>query len=543
VNGIALDALRQPEIRRLEVGWALSLLGTFGYTVALLAYSYSEGGAGLVAAYGVASAVPGAFLTPVLMSLADRIGAAAMLRTTTGARTLLIALAGVLALADAPAWTVVVLAAGAHALSATFRPTQAASLPWLARTPAELTAATVTATMAENLAALGGPLLAGVALAVADAPTALLVASVWLLLATLSLVRLSVPVAARPAPASRGGGLVRDAVAGAAALARIGRPAGMVVLAFAQTFVRGALLVLMIVLALDTLGLGEESIGWLNAAIGLGGLAGATVAARVVRLSSLGRCFIVGAAGWGVGVLALSGAPTGVLAFAALVLVGVANAFQDASAFILMPRLLGPDLAGRALGAFELVVMAGMGSGSLLAPVLADRLGARASLLVLGGALTVLAIAYVVPFATVDRQLPPPRPEAELLRTVAVFAPLPLVVIEELALAAESHRYGDGEVVTHEGDAGDRFFVVTAGAATCTVAGTPRPELRPGDGFGEIALLRNLPRTATVTATGDLQVLSLTRDRFLAAVSGNQLSAEQAESLARQRLAADTPPG
>jgi MFS family permease len=316
----------------------------------------------------------------------------------------------------------------------------------------------------------------------------------------------------------------------------------MVVLAFAQTFVRGALLVLMIVLALDTLGLGEESIGWLNAAIGLGGLAGALVAARVVRLSSLGRCFIVGAIGWGVGVLALSGAPTGVLAFASLVLVGVANAFQDASAFILMPRLLGPEVAGRALGAFELVVMAGMGSGSLAAPALADGLGARTSLLVTGAALSVVAIAYVAPFVRIDQEMPPPRPEAELLREVSVFAPLPLVVIEELALAAESRSFLDGEVVTREGDAGDQFYVVTAGAAACTVDGTPRPDLGPGAGFGEIALLRDVPRTATVTAVGRLEVLGLARDRFLTAVWGNLLSAEQAESLARQRLAADTQP-
>jgi MFS family permease len=536
-----LDALRQPDIRRLEVGWALSLAGTFSYTVALLAFSYAEGGAHLVAAYGVASTVPGAVLTPVLMSLTDRVGGAAMLRATTAVRTLLVALAAGLAMTDAPAVVVVALAAGAHSLSATFRPTQATALPWLARTPAELTAATVTATMAENLAALIGPVLAGIALAAWDAPTAIAASAVCLLLATLSLLRLSVPDGARAARTSRRPGLLRDALAGGAALARIGRPAGMVVLAFAQTFVRGALLVLMIVLALDTLALGEDSIGWLNAAIGLGGLAGAAVAARVVHLRSLGRCFIVGAGGWGVGVLALSGAPTGATAFAALVLVGVANAFQDASAFILMPRLLGPELAGRALGAFELVVMAGMGSGSLLAPVLVRELGARGSLLVVGAGLTLLAVAYFTPFAVIDREMPLPRPEGALLRKVPIFAPLPLVVIEQLVLAAEPHSYGDGDVVTHEGDPGDLFYVVTAGSAAVSVAGESRPALGPGDAFGEIALLHDVPRTATVTATGSLQVLALAREPFLTAVSGNHVSAEQAEALARRRLGADPP--
>jgi MFS family permease len=540
VSNAGLDALRQPDIRRLEVGWALSLTGTFSYTVALLAYAYAEGGAHLVAAYGVASTVPGALLTPVLMGLTDRIGAATMLRATTATRTLLIALAAACAVADAPGPVVVALAAGAHSLSATFRPTQATSLPWLARTPAELTAATVTATMAENLAALVGPVLAGIVLAAWDPQTAIAVSGGCLLLATLSLLRLSVPDAARPVRTSREDGLVRGMVEGGAALARIGKPAGLVVIAFAQTFVRGALLVLMIVLALDTLALGDDSIGWLNAAIGLGGLAGALVAARVVHMSVLGRCLVIGVGGWGLGVLALSGSPTGVVAFVALVLVGVANAFQDASAFIMMPRLLGPEVAGRAMGAFELVVMAGMGSGSLLAPVLVDWLGARGSLLCVGAGLFLVAAAYLPAFARIDREMPQPPPEAALLRRVSVFAPLPLMVIEQLALAAEPHSYADGEVVTREGDAGDRYFVVTEGSASVTVAGEARPALGPGDGFGEISLLHDVPRTATVTAAGPLHVLSLAQDKFLGAVSANQVSAEQAQSLARQRLTADS---
>lgn len=540
VSNAAVDALRQPDIRRLEAAWALSLTGTFSYTVALLAYAYAEGGSHLVAAYGVASTVPGAVLTPLLMGLTDRVGAATMLRVVTATRTVLVGLAAACALDDAPGPVVVALAAGAHALSATFRPTQASALPWLARTPAELTAATVTATMAENLAALVGPVFAGVVLAVWDAPTAIAASAGCLVLATTSLLRLTVPDAARPQRARQQGGLVRGVLEGGVALARIGKPAGLVALAFGQTFVRGALLVLMIVLALDTLALGDDSIGWLNAAIGLGGLVGAAVAARAVHLTTLGRCLVVGVGGWGVGVMALSGAPTGVVAFLALLLVGLSNAFQDASAFIMMPRLLGPEVAGRAMGAFELVVMAGMGSGSLLAPALADWLGTRGALLCIGGALSVVAAAYFASFATIDRTMPQPPPEAALLRTVPVFAPLPLMVIEQLALAAEAHTFADGDVVTREGDPGDRFFVVTSGTAAVSVGGEQRPALGPGEGFGEIALLHDVPRTATVTAVGPLQVLSLAQDRFLSAISDNQVSAEQAQALARQRLTADS---
>lgn len=536
-----LEALRQPDIRRLEVGWVLSLAGTFGYTVALLAYSYAEGGPRLVAAYGVASTVPGALLTPILMSVTGRVGSATTLRVTTACRAILVALAAALAFADASAVVAVILVAAAHSLSATFRPTQAAALPWLARTPAELTLATVAATLAENVAALVGPLLAGVVLAIADPPWAIVASAICLLLATSSLRKLSVPEERRSGRPARARQLLGDAVAGAVALGRIGRPAGMVTIAFAQTFVRGALLVLLTVLALDTLGLSADSIGWLSAAIGVGGVAGAAAGSRLVRMTTLGRCFLVGAAGWGVGVLTLSGAATGVWAFGALVLVGVANAFQDAPAFVLMPRLLGPELAGRALGAFELVVMSGMGLGALLAPTLADRLGVRAALVLLGGLLIVLAAAYTPPFVAIDRHAPPPLPEADLLRRLPVFAALPVVVLEQLALAVNEQTFEDAEVVVREGEPGDLFYVVVEGTAQVTVAGSPRPALGPGEGFGEVALLRGVPRSATVVASGQLRVLSLARDRFLSAVSGNPRSAEQAEALARQRLAADPP--
>ncbi|WP_183408054.1 cyclic nucleotide-binding domain-containing protein [Nocardioides pocheonensis] len=541
MSGGGLAALRRPDIRRLELGWGMSLAGTFGYTVAMLAYAYAEGGPTLVALYGVASTVPGALLTPVLMSLTDRVGGATMLTATTATRTLLVTLAGGLALAHFPAYAVVGLVAAAHSLSATFRPTQATLLPWLARTPAELTAATVTATMAENLAALLGPILAGTVLALADAATALLVSAGCLLLASLSVRGLDDPPAERAAHQPRRQGVLRDAAAGALALMRIGRPAGMVVLAFAQTFVRGALLVLLVVLALDTLSLGDDSIGWLNAAIGLGGLVGAAAASRLVGLHNLGRCFVAGVAGWGVGVLALSGAPTGVVAFAALVLVGLANAFQDAPAFILMPRLLGHEVAGRALGAFELVVMAGMASGSLVAPALADLWGVRTALLVIGSALVVLAVAYAAPFASIDREMPQAAPEVALLREVPVFAPLPLVVMEQLALEVEQHLHGDGETVVREGEPGECFYVVVEGRAAVSVAGESRPDLGPGDGFGEIALLRGVPRTATVTARGPLRLLSVRREQFLRDVSRNAVSSEEAEALARRRLAKDPP--
>jgi hypothetical protein len=195
-------------------------------------------------------------------------------------------------------------------------------------------------------------------------------------------------------------------------------------------------------------------------------------------------------------------------------------------------------MAGRTMGALELVILAGTGAGSIAAPLLEGWLGLRPTLLLLGGVLLAGSMGYAVQFAAIDRALPPPRPEVELLRNLPMFAALPLVTIEQLAGSLEQRVYDDGVVVMSEGDPGDRFYLITGGTAQVTVRGNDMPALRPGDGFGEIALLRDVPRTATVTADGRLATLGLEREDFLCAISGTPSSARHAELLAERRLAA-----
>ncbi len=545
--GAFRDVMRLPDVRRIELGWGLSLAGGSVATVAFLVYAYEAGGAALVAAYGVARTLPGAVVTPLVSSAADRVRRDRLLRMTTGARAVLVGMAAAWATLGGLPVVVIALAGTSAAIAGTYRPLQAAALPWLVRTPAELAAANIVATLMENAGSLLGPALAAVTLIVAGPAAAMAVAAGCLTAATLALWRLAVPEEARPSTHGADGHgarrSMREVTAGAAALLRIAPPAGLAVLAFAQTFVRGAMLVLVVVLALDVLVLGEDSVGWLNAAMGLGGLAGGMAAAATLRLTRLGRSFVLGIALWGLPLLLLAAVPTPPVAYLALVVVGIGNAIEDASMFTLLPRLVGPRLAGRALGALELVVFAGVGSGSVAAPVLVAELGTRAVLAVMGVILVVLAVAYALRFAHIDRTTAPPGREIDLLRGLPMFASLPLVVVEQLAASLEKHEYAPGEVVMREGERGDRFHIVVEGTAGVTVRGTPRPPLRPGDGFGEIALLRDVPRTATVSATERLHTLSLSRSEFLAAVTGNRVSAGFAHSLADERLAADAPSG
>jgi CRP-like cAMP-binding protein len=122
-----------------------------------------------------------------------------------------------------------------------------------------------------------------------------------------------------------------------------------------------------------------------------------------------------------------------------------------------------------------------------------------------------------------------------------MFAPLPLAVTELLAAETEPCRFPAGTVVMREGETGDRFHLIIDGSAAVSVRGAPRPSLQRGDCFGEIALLRNIPRTATVTAKQPLRTLALGREEFLTAVTGNSTSKEAADALVAQRLSADTP--
>ncbi len=235
--------------------------------------------------------------------------------------------------------------------------------------------------------------------------------------------------------------------------------------------------------------------------------------------------------------------PSVVTAYVALAVVGIGNAVEDVAIYTLMPRAFRPRFVGRALGALELTVFVGIGLGSVAAPVLADVFGVRGALGALGGGLAGLAVLYATRFVRLDADLPVPGPEAGLLRRNPIFAPLPLATVELLATQLSPHRFEAGEVVMAEGEPGDRFHLIAEGSAAVSVGGEDRPTLGVGQGFGEIALLRDIPRTATVTAVGPLRTLSLPRDEFLAAIGSSRLAAETAAATAEDRLGADRVPG
>src|SRR6201989_3522699 len=275
-------------MRGIELVYGLSITGELAGTVALVVYALGAGGAALVAAYAASRTVAGMAVTLVLTGVTNRLRRDRLLRWITSIRSVLLAVAALLAASGQPPAAVIAAGAASSALSGTYRPLQAAVLPWLVRTPAELAASNAVTAVMENSGALIGPLLAGGLLAVAAPAAAVAAAAGILAAATVVLLRLTVPDT--PELPGRGAGqVVRDVTSGLAEFVEMAPPGGVAILAFAQTLLRGALVVLIAVLAVHVFALGGSAVGWLTAAFGARRLGRAAVAAGAGRAPRLGR--------------------------------------------------------------------------------------------------------------------------------------------------------------------------------------------------------------------------------------------------------------
>ena len=343
----------------------------YGALVAISVYAFTQGGARAVALFGVLRILPALLLTPVVTSMADRVARERLLLWATLVRAAALALVCVAVLADLPLLVVLMLAGLESAFLGIHRPAQNALLPWLARTPEELTAANVLSSLLEGIGVFVGPALVGITLAVSGPAAAVGAMTVLMLAAVVALARLRVP-GQQPPPHTVSSGFARrmlaDLLGGIRVYPATTGTSTLLALAFVQTLVRGALSVLMVLLAVEVLGIGEPGVGWLSAAMGLGGLAGGVLAVRVVRGRWLARWGALAVAGWGLPLVALAAVDSVPLALALFALVGVANGVLDVAVFTALQRALPAGAIGRALGVLETVALVGIGLGAALTP-------------------------------------------------------------------------------------------------------------------------------------------------------------------------------
>jgi MFS family permease len=526
------SAVRNPDVRRAQLAWGAAIAAEWAHFVAFGVFAYEVGGASAVGIAGLVRLLPAAFVAPFAASLGDRFPRERFLVAMTLVAS--VALAGSAAAFYADADVLVFAFAALLGVAVTLiRPALQALLPSLARTPEELIASNGATSTIESIGTLLGPLLAGVLVSAADAGVVFAASSGVLVPATMVLLRVRVQGPVGVAPAVREVGVRTLLVAGFRAILRSSRARLVVALATSQALVRGFLNVLIVVAAFDVLDMGGEAVGYMTAAIGAGGLIGA-IGAMTLGGRGLAVLFGIALVFWGLPIALMASLPELAWAIFLLAVVGAANSVEDVAFFTLLQRLVPDRILTRVLGVVWSLAMGGVALGSIAAPVLVEAIGARPAFVAVGAILPLLTLATYRRLAEIDRAVAP-APELDLIRDVPMFAPLSVAAKERVAAKLVPVSVHAGQVVIRAGDLGDRFYIVGDGELDVSAEGL-HTAARQADYFGEIALLRDVPRTATVKALVDTRLYALRRDDFLAAVTGHEAAHAAGEAIAEERL-------
>ena len=517
---------------RVLAAYLLFILTEYAVWIAMLVFAYNRGGAAVAGLVAVAQLAPAAVVAPVAASLADRRSPVVML--AGGYLTQVAGMAGTAAAIGAgtplAAYAAAVVASTAVT---TTRPAQSALIPSLATTPDQLTAANVVAGWLEAAGAAAAGLLVGVLISLAGVGSVFAVCAGLGLAAALLVAGLRAPSLAAEAEADASTAGVAE---GLRLAVRQPRLRLMLALLTADAVVVGALDLLVVILALTVLGRPPSWAGYLEFAFGAGAVLAATVSALLVG-RRLGGPILAAALGLSGALAAVAFGPGLAGTVILLAVAGAGHLLLEVATRTLLQRSVPPRLIGRIFGVLEGFTMAGLAVGALLVPALA-HLG--------GNQLAVLGVAAVLPLAAVaggravfrlDAGTAVPVVEIALLRSLPLFAELPAPAIEGLAAALRPVQLEAGAVLIRQGDPGDAYFAIAAGELDAEQDGHFLGRYGRGDGVGEIALLRAVPRTATVTAHTAATVYQLDRDLFLTAVLGHAPTRRQAEDIAATRLA------
>ena len=545
------ELLGNRPLMRLLLGEFVSGIGDWLYIVAIFVVIYRESGdAALVGAFGGIRLLPYVFLSVPAGIVADRFDRRIVLLVSDLYRGSLMVLMAILVATSGPTLLIAALAILAASGSAFFYPAMGAYLPALARDERQLGPANSAWASIQNFSFIVGPAIAGIVLAVGSVLIAFVLNALsfifiavilWSLPpsragqavatttateapktppATTPALAEGTTVATTPAPAQA----PATTPAPAAAPLRIRPLVGLTVVQLMAGFLGGGLQVITVILAIDVLKSGEQANGYLNAAIGVGGLIGGIGAGALVLRRRLGMPLLIGAIVTGVGTIALGAATTLPVALVAIGVLAAGALIIDVVATTVFQRLVPDELRGRGVGILMAVSTLTGAAGAFLLPVFLTTFGPFESLGAAGIATIVFTIVGLAMIGTAADRAPTPY-EATIARviTLPLFAGIPASRVEAALRRVVAVPVTAGEPVVRQGDPADRFYIIESGSFTVTQAGpSGEPvvlrQLGPDDVFGELGLLNQTPRTATVTASTDGLLLALERDDFLALV-------------------------
>jgi MFS family permease len=530
-------------LRNLQFAWAGATIGDWAYAVAVSVFAYRHDGATADGLVWLVRMIPSAVVSPFAAVLADRFPRERVMLLSDLTRALIIGGAAAVAYAGWSPLIVYGLSVCTMLIGTPFKPAESALIAVLAKTPSELTAANVVGSTIESVGFFLGPAIAGILLGLTSAATVFAITAALVLWSVFFIARIHVPTDVPEEEPPEPQRVVTEVAMGFRALRADPRLRLLVGLLSAQTVISGAYEVLVVVTSLRLLwpppsSLGDSGVGFLNSAFGVGALLGAAVAgALLVGVRRLSLPFITGSLLWGVPFLLIAVWLKPAFALIMFGILGIGATVESIAGFTLLQRAVPNELLGRVYGVVQMLGLAAVGIGAALTPAVISGLGARGTLIAVGSFVPLSIFVFGPKLVRIDAEATAPGAERlSLLRGIEIFAPLPGLVLEQLASQLIPLDVEPGTDIIVEGDLGDRFYIVREGEVEITAGGRHVADAGRSGYFGEIALLRDVPRTATCTARTDVSLFALEREDFLGAVTGNPGSSQAAETVITSRL-------
>jgi CRP-like cAMP-binding protein len=507
--------LRNVSLLRLLGSFGLLNVSEWGFIAALSVHAYRVGGTldvGLLGVRFVAGALSSALLAPLLVSRRGVLSLIAALRAC------LLGAAAAMVISGSQFLLVLLFVVLDAIVAAAYRPAQSRLMPSLARSPEDLMSAVAGTSMAKTIGQAAGALLGGAAVEFVSPGTAMGGGAAVMLLALVCTLGVGgTPIAVDTGP------LMRRLTEGLAAFPSVLGDVNawpLVLASVLRTLVRGLWGALLVVVALHLLHAGSSSVGLLQAVSGLGVLIALPVTVAQIGRSRLALPCLLSFVAAGI-TLGLVSAATALPVVAVLVFIwGGSMAVADATSLSLLHRLLPTEAFSRTVTVMESLKLLTEGAGALLAPALVALFGLRAALVVGGLPLPVLMIVTWARVHSSDELAAGRGTVVARLHRVRLFRGLDMASLEQLAAYAQPVDVSAGEEPVKQGEPGELFYVIQAGEADVLINGFKVTQLGSPDEFGDRALLRDTPRTATVRALTDMRLLAIGRDEFLQAVTG-----------------------
>ncbi|MCE3265631.1 MAG: transporter [Solirubrobacterales bacterium] len=532
------DVFANRDLARLVLAWGAFTFAGWAFAIALSVYAFHHGEIWAVGIAAAARQLAGGLASPFSGLMGDRFSRRLVL---VGSALLGAIILGICAYAVDAHWpSEIIYALGALSTVAVspYVPAEGALLPQVARTPQELSAANVAHNEASNLGFLTASLAIGVLMSAVSLGSAFIAAAAAGSLASLLLFTLRKDAPPRYEPDQTASGMLRELALGFKAVHSDRKLRLLDNVMSVNDFIEGVANVMVVIIALDLLGRGEGTVGYLHASWAIGALIAGGVLAVLARRGNLTAaiatgCLITGTA------FALPGLwPSIAVAYISFMLVGYGYASVKVTGRTLMQRLGDPETLARAIAFLETNRLIAMALGSLAAPALVELIGIRPALFFFGGLVATVALVRWRALRVFEIGAPVSERHYELLRGTSIFAPLPVETLEGVTHALVEVEADAGQEVTTQGDRGDRFYVIEDGEVEVFENGLFKRRQGEGQCFGEIALIRDVRRTATVRATRTTRLVALSRHRFIEAVAGHRRSSHAAATVASGWLTA-----